>query len=167
MTEFSVEFEMQKRPNLEAEFQMEEQKELEPVFQLNVTKDGKDATINGYNAIILNANNGIEINQVENVTTVSGKPIQDDLSNEESQRIEADHNLQEQIDDIAVLARGFVFEQATASDSWHIIHNLGKRPSVTIVDSAGTVFYPKVEYENDNECTATMNYPMLGFAYLN
>lgn len=80
---------------------------------------------------------------------------------------EVDEDLQEQINDISTVVKGFVFEQAVVSDTWDIVHNLNKRPSVTVVDSAGTVFYPKVEYIDDNECIISMNYPMLGFAYLN
>lgn len=73
-----------------------------------------------------------------------------------------------QVGDVATISsKSFIFEQAVLSDTWDIVHNLNKRPSVTVVDSAGTVFYPKVEYIDDNECIVSMNYPMLGFAYLN
>ena len=33
----------------------------------------------------------------------------------------------------------FIYEQCTSSDTWVIIHNLNRYPSVTVVDSAGTV----------------------------
>lgn len=61
----------------------------------------------------------------------------------------------------------YTFEQAVASDTWIIKHNLGRNPSVVIVDSAGTVFYPAVHYDNENQCTITMNGATTGKAYLN
>ena len=61
----------------------------------------------------------------------------------------------------------FTFEQAVASDTWIIKHNLGRNPSVVVVDSAGTVFYPAIQYDNENQCTVTMNGSTTGMAYLN
>ncbi len=61
----------------------------------------------------------------------------------------------------------FVFEQGIASDTWVIEHNLGKHPSVTVVDTAGTVFTASVEYNSDNVCTVYINGATKGKAYLN
>lgn len=61
----------------------------------------------------------------------------------------------------------YTFEQAVASDTWIIKHNLGRNPSVVVVDSAGTVFYPAVHYDNENQCTISMNGATTGKAYLN
>ena len=61
----------------------------------------------------------------------------------------------------------FIFEQGVASDSWTINHNLNKFPSITIVDSAGNVFYPAVQYIDENNCIAKMNGATTGKAYLN
>ena len=61
----------------------------------------------------------------------------------------------------------FTFEQSMASDTWEIEHNLGRNPSVVIVDSAGNVFYPAVQYINENKVVVTMNGATTGKAYLN
>lgn len=61
----------------------------------------------------------------------------------------------------------FVYEQGTASDTWVIVHNLNKYPSVTIVDSAGNVFTPAIQYDSKNQITVTMNGATTGKAYLN
>lgn len=61
----------------------------------------------------------------------------------------------------------FTFEQSSASDSWEIEHNLGRNPSVVIVDSSGNVFYPAVQYINENKIVVTMNGATTGKAYLN
>lgn len=62
----------------------------------------------------------------------------------------------------------YIYEQAVASETWTINHNLNKFPSVVIVDSTGNVFYPAVEYNNNpNQCIVTMNGATTGKAYLN
>lgn len=61
----------------------------------------------------------------------------------------------------------FVFEQGEASDTWEIEHNLGKYPSVEIVDTAGNRFFPAVQWVDENNCIATMNGACKGKAFLN
>jgi hypothetical protein len=47
---------------------------------------------------------------------------------------------------IAAAQSTFVFTQATPAAVWTIVHGLGRYPSVTVVDSAGTVCGGAVEY---------------------
>lgn len=61
----------------------------------------------------------------------------------------------------------FVYEQGIASASWEITHNLDKRPSVTVVDSAGSVITPAVTYIDNNTCLVEINGATTGYAYLN
>lgn len=61
----------------------------------------------------------------------------------------------------------FTFEQSTASSTWEITHNLGRNPSAVVVDSAGNVFYPAVQYINENQLVVTMNGATTGKVYLN
>ena len=61
----------------------------------------------------------------------------------------------------------FIFEQGIASDTWVIEHNLDKYPSVTIVDTAETIFTAQIEYNNKNKCTVYINGATKGRAYLN
>lgn len=70
-------------------------------------------------------------------------------------------------DKAELYASTFIYEQAIASDTWEITHNLGKKPSVTVVDSADNVFYPAVQYINENKLVVTMNGATTGKAYLN
>lgn len=77
--------------------------------------------------------------------------------------ISAITNLQEILNKIWT----FTYEQATASDTWEIQHNLGRNPSVVIVDSGGNVFYPAVQYIDENNIVVTMNGATTGKAYLN
>lgn len=61
----------------------------------------------------------------------------------------------------------YVFNQNTPSATWTITHNLGRRPSVTVVDSAGTVVIGEVTYTSDNDLVVTFSAGFSGQAYLN
>lgn len=61
----------------------------------------------------------------------------------------------------------FVYEQNTLSDEWTIDHNLGRFPSVSVIDSAGTVVVGDVRYLNENTIVCSFNAPFIGTAYLN
>lgn len=61
----------------------------------------------------------------------------------------------------------FVFSQDVAATVWVIVHNLGKHPSVTVVDSAGSVVEGDVQYTSLNSCTLTFSAMFAGKAYLN
>lgn len=68
---------------------------------------------------------------------------------------------------VTLTSKTFIFEQGIASNIWQINHNLNKHPSVTIVDTAGTVFTAQVEYNDNNNCTVYINGSTKGTAYLN
>lgn len=63
--------------------------------------------------------------------------------------------------------RSFTFTQAVASAVWEIDHNMGKYPSVSVCDSAGTVVFGSVTYIDNNRLTITFSAPFSGKAYLN
>lgn len=60
-----------------------------------------------------------------------------------------------------------VFIQNTAAAEWNITHSLNKRPSVTVIDSAGTVVEGTTTYISNSEITLTFTAPFSGKAYLN
>lgn len=51
--------------------------------------------------------------------------------------------------------------------SWNIVHNLGRHPSVTVVDTAGTHFVGAVVYLSVNQIQVDFGAPFSGRAYLN
>jgi hypothetical protein len=57
--------------------------------------------------------------------------------------------------------------QNAASDTWVIAHNLGKRASVTVVDSSGRTVVGQVAYDSDNQVTVYFSVLFAGEAYLN
>lgn len=61
----------------------------------------------------------------------------------------------------------FVFEFDASQTEWVIVHNLKKKPSVTVVDSADTVMVCAVQYNDENTITIELNAAFKGTAYLN
>lgn len=61
----------------------------------------------------------------------------------------------------------FAFVQNVASDEWIIDHYLDKNPSVTVVDSGGTVIIGTVNYLNQSRLQINFSAPFSGTAYLN
>lgn len=66
-----------------------------------------------------------------------------------------------------VTSKTYIHEQGVSSDTWQIQHNLNKYPSVSLVDTAGTLFQGRVEYIDENNCIVYMNGATKGKAYLN
>jgi hypothetical protein len=62
---------------------------------------------------------------------------------------------------------GFVFNKATPGSIWTIVHNLGRHPSVTVVDSGGRKVEGDVIYGSDNSVVVSFSAPFSGTAYLN
>lgn len=61
----------------------------------------------------------------------------------------------------------FTYTQVAASNTWSITHNLGKFPSVSVVDSAENLVVGDVQYINNNQLTVTFTASFSGKAYLN
>ena len=68
---------------------------------------------------------------------------------------------------VAEATATYTHEQAVATNTWVVTHNLGKFPSVVIQDSAGTQFLAPVYYNSANQLTISMNGATTGKAYLN
>tara|TARA_R110000822_G_scaffold63047_11_gene155165 strand:+ start:804 stop:1850 length:1047 start_codon:yes stop_codon:yes gene_type:complete len=63
--------------------------------------------------------------------------------------------------------KNYVHTQGTSSTSWVVNHNLNKFPSVTVVDSAGTIVIGVVAYGSVNQSTLTFKASFSGKAYFN
>jgi hypothetical protein len=61
----------------------------------------------------------------------------------------------------------FVFDQVTPATLWNVTHNLGKFPSVTVVDSANTVIQAQVNQISVNSLDIILNNATSGKAYIN
>ena len=49
----------------------------------------------------------------------------------------------------------YTHTQSSSSDTWAITHNLGRFPSVTVIDSGNTVVKGTVVYNSNNQLTVT------------
>lgn len=63
--------------------------------------------------------------------------------------------------------KSFVYNQIVADKEWHIIHDLQKYPSVSIVDSAGNIVVGDVEYISNSKVVVRFSGAFSGKAYLN
>lgn len=61
----------------------------------------------------------------------------------------------------------FVFTQSSAASVWTINHNMGKYPSVTIVDTANDEVEGQVNHVSNTQLTITFSAPVAGKAFMN
>jgi hypothetical protein len=61
----------------------------------------------------------------------------------------------------------FVFNQGVAATTWTVAHNLGKFPSVSVIDSMGTAVIGQVNYIDNNNLTINFNAAFSGKAFIN
>ena len=61
----------------------------------------------------------------------------------------------------------FEFDQGAAATTWDITHNLGKFPSITVIDTGNTVVTGEYNYINNNRVILTFSAAFAGKAYLN
>lgn len=72
-----------------------------------------------------------------------------------------------EIRDFTISDKFYQFTQNVASNEWTITHNLDKYPSVSVVDSAGTIITGEVTYLSLNALKITFRAAFSGKAYLN
>lgn len=61
----------------------------------------------------------------------------------------------------------YLHTQNLASDTWVIFHHLGKRPSIVVVDSAGTVVNGEISYIDNDTAMVQFSFPFGGTATCN
>ena len=61
----------------------------------------------------------------------------------------------------------YTHDQMVASAIWVVTHNLSKYPSVTVIDTGGTIVVGEIEYNNLNAVTLRFSAEFSGKAYLN
>lgn len=61
----------------------------------------------------------------------------------------------------------YIHDQMSSADTWTINHNLDKYPSVSVVDSAGSLVIGDVQYISRNALVVTFIGEFSGKAYLN
>jgi len=61
----------------------------------------------------------------------------------------------------------FIYPQVVPAKIWEIPHNLGKFPSITVIDTGNTVVQGEYTYINNNSVTLEFSAAFGGKAYLN
>jgi hypothetical protein len=61
----------------------------------------------------------------------------------------------------------FVFTQPTPDTVWTVTHNLGRFPSVVVIDSAGDEWATEIHYINNNSLEVRLTAAFSGTAYCN
>ena len=61
----------------------------------------------------------------------------------------------------------FEFTQGVPATTWNITHNLGKFPSITVIDTGNTVVTGEYNYTSNKTVTLTFSAAFAGKAYLN
>ena len=61
----------------------------------------------------------------------------------------------------------FEFDQGVPATTWDITHNLGKFPSITVIDTGNTVVFGEYNYVSNNRVLLTFSAAFDGKAYLN
>jgi hypothetical protein len=70
-------------------------------------------------------------------------------------------------DTVSIEDATYVYTQVTAAVTWNVVHNLGKYPSVMVVDSGNSVVIPDVRYFDVNSLSVTFGSATSGKAYMN
>ena len=82
-------------------------------------------------------------------------------------RVNASETAHEYVD-IGAIGIDLNYSEAfTSSASWVINHNLGKIPSVTVIDNSGNTIHGDAAYTDLNNLTITFNTAFAGTVYLN
>lgn len=122
-------------------------------FSILITeKDDVDGSPSSLNPFVINFENGL-------ISVIT--PDDDD----DSDHIPTTKWVKNQLKKVKV--DSFVFEQGLASDTWSIVHNLNRYPSVTIVDSANTEVEGDIQYIDKNNIIIKFSGPFSGKAFLN
>ena len=151
-------------PSIEAEFELSEPTDIDATFQINVAPSKVSQLENDLNfqtgdevAASIQAESEIinaRIDEIDDrlIDTIVGNDLLG-VGKEENT--------------VTLTPKTYIFEQGIASNVWTINHNLNKFPSVTVEDTAGTIFTAQVDYIDSNTCIVYINGSTKGKAYLN
>lgn len=109
---------------------------------------------------VVGSGNKIKVRDLEKITTLEST---DEIMvvTSTAENLISVHNLSDVVD------KNYIHNQTSASAVWTIEHNLNKFPSVSIVDSAGTLVIGDISYVNQNRITVSFRSAFSGKAYCN
>jgi hypothetical protein len=69
-------------------------------------------------------------------------------------------------DGTPIVSSTYVHDQGVPSDTWTVVHGLGKYPNVVVIDSSGNQLWCEVDYPDANTVVIKANGAFSGTAYL-
>ena len=60
----------------------------------------------------------------------------------------------------------YTYDQQALSDTWVVVHNLGKYPAPVVIDSAGDQVIGSIKYDSPNQFTITFSAQISGKVYI-
>ncbi len=160
MAELDAVFEFLPQEEISADFEIGNQQQINADFEINVQ-------VSQHNQ--LQGRDAEDCHPISSITGLSDSlnTLGERIDTEKEEREGADSDLQTQINNISILAHGYVHEQGVSSAVWTVQHNLNKYPSVTVVDSSENEIIAEIEYIDKNTVQITMTGASKGRAYLN
>lgn len=118
---------------------------------------------------------GVSSNEVDNTslsinqpTPIDYRPLNQggDTVRGAIEKLQGDStHLYDVVDDL-ISSSTYIHEQATPSSTWTINHNLGRYPSVQVVDSAGDRIWSGVNYTSENQLVLEFGVAFSGVAHI-
>lgn len=157
--------------NINPVFTIQKQDPIQTVFTLDVSPSKVSQLENDLD---FQTKTDVE-NAIQQESEIINERIDNEVEQLQAEIEQATNNIQgsalinvEKTDQIVtVSSKTFVFEQAIASNTWRINHNLNKHPSIELTYNNGQAFEAKKEYIDNNNVVIYMNSAATGFAYLN
>lgn len=63
--------------------------------------------------------------------------------------------------------KNYIHSQVALASTWTVAHNLGKYPSIEVVDTGDNVIIPNIHYDSINQLTLTFAAATSGKVYVN
>lgn len=161
---------------LEAEYELSNNQHIDAEFVINASPDKVSQLENDLNyqtqeqvneaiqaeSDVINARIDTEVNTLnERIDDIEQGTITEIIGEGNISATQNGHT-------VTITSTTYVHNQAVASDTWVINHNLNKNPTVTPVDSADEVQLPsEISYDSNNTVTVKFLSEFAGKAYLN
>lgn len=126
--------------------------EIHPVI---FTSQGLQDFVRSVNGEFPDVSGNVEVPVLESIDVTNGESYELDFNFSDGSSIPIE------------LVQSYRHVQTQNSNVWNIVHNLGYKPSVTLIDLDGTEIHGDIEYNTNNELTVTFSEQVKGEAYLN
>ena len=134
--------------------------------------DSLDGLVGEENQLYINKTDGTAYlwkdNQFSEMESSSIEDLKNRVTTTEQEIATHTEQIEELTEEILENAdKNYIHKQQVASSLWTVVHNLGKFPSITVVDSAGTVVTGEIVLQTTEQAVISFNGAFSGKAYCN